>query len=986
MAGEPTNPPRQPSGWQPPLNDAGSGKPPPPMPSPPSSLPPKESDDDRMMRQFLEAQSQIKTLLTELKATASKEVYAAATEELIKATKERVEADKKHSEDLNSLNKEYQEFMEVLEDGSVVWKKNTEFIEMEYRDKKANLDAIKGEKEKAEEDANTKIEILDMKIRDLDNRIFALRDRAAEASDEMRRTNHPLMEDAEKEYGDIVAALNKEYDEAIDLTEETKRLVKVNMRLIELEAKSLKQKKEFSELERIRHKELIELYEKLGTEAATANAERIKVLLGEVKGGGSPTGMFNAREIGKHLDEFLEEQRKILEKAHPEKSENEIAELLRQLIRDGKHTADLEARVREKYDEEMRDLMEKEVESVMREEKVSRKLATLIVNDMKKNKKTEFGREFHDLLVTQRKSLATIKKMETTDTLALAASNERDRRNLEIIAETKTDTRLDQILLVVQKGFFDIKGLLFPKDNSSGWFKWILRALLVAGVFAATAYIGFIWYKVKFIGSMLGRIFGLLPRLSSVLDWRIVNFFKRIGDMITKVRSAVSGPIGMMMKILTPIGNVLMRVIGWMGTIFGFLTRGTGILSMLMRTIGIAWRFVGKLGPIFMAISIIIDAVRGAIRGYERFGGLKGIVIGIVAGLVDWLTFGFIGLDNILEGFASLGRGVMAVFEGIIKVGAGIVKLIFFLQYTLPNKIGEFIFSLAQKTADLIAEGLVAIWDMIQEPLMKLGEMLYAIPGMYVDFVVSQFKALGSIVSNISEWIMGVLSSGADMLSDAFSTLWNWISGGAILGGLKDLGTYLWDQISGMVVGWWDGIVGGIKKLMIRIGDALGKIPIIGSSLKKFFHGAGGGSDGGASTEMTGSASSLNRAVKSANSMVEDTNRMTGSIRNIRRETSKLTLETERTAMADRITRGASKLPTSNERLDGRDIQRANGNAENARLRATSSSQPIIINSPKTNVVNSGGDSGGGTVLMPAWSRNNDPTNSSMNMGNQPPA
>ena len=981
MAGEPTNPPRIP-----PTNDAGSGKPPPFMPPPPSSLPNlPEPDNDRMMREFVEAQKQIKGLLEELKRVTSKEVYDASAKKVIEATHERVEADKKHSEDLENLNKQYQEFMEVLEDGSIVWKKNTEFIQIEYQDKKADLDAIRKKKEDAEAEAKDKLGKLDIQIYDLRSKLSEMHRQAFRSSKEMERSNHPLKEDAEKEYESLVKTLEKANIETTNLVDETRRLALVSKRLIQLEAMALKQKKEFSELDSIRHKELIELYEKLGTEATAANAERIKVLLGEVKGT-TPTGIFNAREIGKHLDEFLEEQRKILEKAHPEKSENEIAELLRQLIRDGKHTADLEARVKEKYDDEMRDLMEREVESVMREEKVSRQLATLIVNDRKKNKKTEFGREFHDLLVTQRKSLATIKKMETTDTLALAASNERDRRNLEIIAETKADTRLDQILLVVQKGFFDIKGLLFPKDNSSGWFKWILRALLVAGVFAATAYIGFIWYKVKFIGSMLGRIFGLLPRLSSVLDWRIVNFFKRIGDMITKVRSAVSGPIGMMMKILTPIGNVLMRVIGWMGTIFGFLTRGTGILSVLMRTIGIAWRFVGKLGPIFMAISIIIDAVRGAIRGYERFGGLKGIVIGIVAGLVDWLTFGFIGLDNILEGFASLGRGVMAVFEGIIKVGAGIVKLIFFLQYTLPNKIGEFIFSLAQKTADLIAEGLVAIWDMIQEPLMKLGEMLYAIPGMYVDFVVSQFKALGSIVSNISEWIMGVLSSGADMLSDAFSTLWNWISGGAILGGLKDLGTYLWDQISGMVVGWWDGIVGGIKKLMIRIGDALGKIPIIGSSLKKFFHGAGGGSDGGASTEMTGSASSLNRAVKSANSMVEDTNRMTGSIRNIRRETSKLTLETERTAMADRITRGASKLPTSNERLDGRDIQRANGNAENARLRATSSSQPIIINSPKTNVVNSGGDSGGGTVLMPAWSRNNDPTNSSMNMGNQPPA
>lgn len=981
-AGEPTNSPRIP-----PTNDAGSGKPPPPMPPPPSSLPASfESNEDRMMREFVEAQKQIKSLLEELTRVTSKEVYDASAKKVIEATKERVEADKKHSEDLEDLNKQYQEFMEVLEDGSVVWKKNTEFIQIEYQDKKADLDAIRKKKEDAEAEAKDKLGKLDIQIYDLRSKLSEMHRQAFRSSKMMERSNHPLKEDAEKEYEELVTTLEKANIETSELVDETRRLALVSKRLIQLEAMALKQKKEFSELDRIRHKELIELYEKLGTEAATANAERIKVLLGAVKGT-TPTGIFNAREIGKHLDEFLEEQRKILEKAHPEKSENEIAELLRQLVRDGKHTADLEARVKEKYDDEMRDLMEKEVESVMSQEKVSRKLATLIVNDMKKNKKTEFGREFHDLLVTQKKSLSVIKEMKATDALALAASNERDRRNLEVIAETRADDRLDQILLVVRKGFFDIKELLFPKDDKAGWFKWILRALLLAGVFAATGYIAFLWYKVKFIGSMLGRIFGFLPRLgarlSTMLDWRIVSFFKRIGEMIGRIRSAVSGPIGMIMKILSPIGTLIMKVIGWIGPIFGFLSRGTGMLSMLLRTIGIAWRFVGKLGPIFMAISIIIDAVRGAIKGYERFGGLKGIVIGIVAGLIDWLTFGFIGLDNILEGFASLGTGLIGVFEGLVKVIVGAIKVWYWINFTLPKLIGEFIFGLAQKTADFIAEGLVAIWDVIVKPMEMLGQMLIEIPKMIGDFIVS---SLSNIASSITDWIMGVLSSGADMLSDAFSTLWHWISGGAILGGLKDLGTYLWDQISGMVVGWWDGIVNGIKKLMIRIGDALGKIPIIGGSLKKFFHSAGGGSEGGTSTEMSGAASSLNRAVKSANSIVEDTNKMTGSIGNIRKETTKLTLETQRTTMADRLTRGTSKLPTANDRIGGGDIQRASGNAENARLRATSSSQPIIINSPKTNVVNSSGDSGGGTVLMPAWSRNNDPTNSAMNGGNQPPS
>ena len=157
---------------------------------------------------------------------------------------------------------------------------------------------------------------------------------------------------------------------------------------------------------------------------------------------------------------------------------------------------------------------------------------------------------------------------------------------------------------------------------------------------------------------------------------------------------------------------------------------------------------------------------------------------------------------------------------------------------------------------------------------------------------------------------------------------------------------------------------------------------MIGPSLKKFFHGMGKGSDGGESGSSSATSSSLKRAVDSANEIANNTSKMGESLRGVRRESVKLSIEAERTAMADRISgKGAGAIPSRS--YNGSEIQAASMGTAQARMKATVQPQPIIVNSPTTNVVNSrmGGE---GTVFFPSSSRNNDPSVGEMQSGNSP--
>jgi hypothetical protein len=981
MTGEPTNRPnlpgRNPGGV--PLNDQNVGRAN-PAPPPPSSLPP-DTKDNKILREyeaFLEVAKQIRASMASL--NESNAAFKTLSDNVVKTSKTRMTQEKQHEKAVEALQKQYEEFTQVTADGKRVFREGTDFIQMEYLQKLMELNDSFDKTLKEEVAARQKADAEQAKLNLVRSDLMRLHQMLGDLGEDVTRSGL-FTKEAQDEYnavmGEATEIAKKVREEQEKTAKQTKELVFVAKRLMQVEQAAMKQREELRKRDELSAQErekgaeerakteadAEEAKKKAEEDAKKAGADdtqklimaaneesaaRIKLLLSGTDGG----GIFNAKEIGKQLDEFLSEQTELLRKANPDKSENEIALLLRKLVEDGQHRAELETKVSEKYRQDMLDLTEKEVESVMSEEKVSKRMAMMIVEDRKKNKKTEFGREFRRLLELQKKSLITIQKMENHDALALSLAEETERRDLEIRAETKADNRLDRILDLMEKGFFDLKGI-FKKRDGEGWFKWILRALLLAGVFAATAYIAFLWVKVKFIASLLGK----LPAQLSKISTRVAQAISSIGAKFAQLKRAIMDPISRIGRFLAPIGSGIVRIVSMIGRIAGFVSAGTGIFSMIMRVMRIAWRFVGKLGPVFIAISIIIDLIRGIMRGYERFGGIQGIALGIIAGLVDWLTFGFIGLDNILDGLEATIEGLAiaigATVEAIVWLVKGIANVWYFINIRLPQLIG----------------GL----------LLDLG--MYLFEG-FTKIVTSIVGFIGNQIGTIANWLMGIIKSATDMLYSAFSTLWKWISGGAILGGLKDLGSYIWDKISGMVVGWWEGIANGMKKLMIRIGNALGGLPLIGPSLKKFFHGVGKGSDGGESGSSSATSSTLKRAVDSANEIANNTSKMGESLRGVRRESVKLSIEAERTAMADRISgKGAGAIPSRS--YNGSEIQAASMGTAQARMKATVQPQPIIVNSPTTNVVNSrtGGE---GTVFFPSSSRNNDPSIGEMQSGNSP--
>jgi hypothetical protein len=313
--------------------------------------------------------------------------------------------------------------------------------------------------------------------------------------------------------------------------------------------------------------------------------------------------------------------------------------------------------------------------------------------------------------------------------------------------------------------------------------------------------------------------------------------------------------------------------------------------------------FLGSLFPfpISMAIKSLLNTVFEKFAG-GAFGKIADVImsiVGIFTGIWDNAKEAWAKIKSIWSGegsiFSKIGKTIWALFEMVIKNW----KLIFV-------NVGK------------------AIWSWFT----GLMEIVYKLPIMLVT------------------WILEKLGWVEEGTTEAVSKLWDWITGGGLLGKLVELGSWLYEWITTRVQEAWDKITGKVKEEVETTAEAAkllatnpaaalsGGMDLPSSVGTGYKWGKPNPPEG--SEESTSTTSTTPSIAKSIDTPVPLPSFLYGN-----------------TVAARTVMQGVAA-------------------ASEARINATTSTAAgTAINAPTTNVVNGGGQP---TLIMPPVSRNTDPT------------
>lgn len=1002
---ESTNQPSNlgPNPGRPPMNDQGIGRPN-PAPPPPSSLPRlPESKDDAAIRNyeaFLDAAKQIKEATEEIKKSQGQ--FTEATKEVVKTNEDRLKAEIEHRDAVEALKKEYEEFTEKTESGDTVFRAGTDFIQMEFLRKLGDLNDAFDLSLSKEATAKQKATQIDDQIRRQSELILSLNRRVNEIGQSIVADGifaQEAMDEYKAVIEEAISVAKKTEETQTEAATNARELLWVAKRLVQVEQAAMKQKEEFRKAEaeeakkreegdaaaaaaaaadvesrekeeesRKNTEDQVKRFEKQAALQARndADAKTIKELLSE-RGG----GIFNARDIGKEFDSILNKERDRLKELMPDASMDTIEDHLRNLVKQGAFKQRLEDTVHEKYRQEILDLMEKEVETVMREEKVSKKAAIAIVEMRKKSSSTEFGKEFKRLTELQKKSVEEIRSLNEKQEQALAFGKEKDRRDLELQAEERRKDGIAELSDFLKVRLYEIKDLLKLKDKG-GFFWWLKMIVFILGaVLGAT--VGYIFYKIKFIANMITALPRLLGSISSSVG-RIPLIGKSISDKLialqktlsleyakllqginrifapfTRVFSAINRAISSVVRVASSIGQYLARIGRFISNMARFFPQMSGVLRAFMAGFRIAFAIVGKIAVPLMIVTALYDVIMGAIRGYKEMGGFKGIVLGLIGGIVNWLTFGLMDFKTILEGLdavwdMTIGKVVRVFTIAFDTIGGVLTNF----RDTLGNIIDAF-------------KGPGSFMSKLGNALMEAGKgilrSLAITFGGVLKLLLNSIFPFGDMVDTVYMKITGWLSDVGNWFTRTLTPMWEGLVRFVkLLGNLhniiydkiKDFAVKLKDKIVDTIMGWVNKVVDVFKGIMGAIADKLGGIPIIGPKIKEYLSG-------------NESSTSVSKNIDSSTveKMLKD---------------SKVLTRVEREAMAVRLSQSSSFSPMGygGSKFTGRDVNSAASRTEMAKLAAQTAASTVAVNAPTTTVVKSGG--GEAATFLPSSSRNNDPT------------
>jgi hypothetical protein len=943
MAGESTNKPQGPGSnpGRPPINDQGAAMPN-PAPNPPSSLPPPtdvaktaealekmRAETERglaAMEEFKKEQQAVnKTLSDHASAIeAAKKAQDEYAKAMIDAKKEVFEQEKAKKE----IDENYKEFIDEI---TGKWKEGTESQQKLYHAEIAAIDAKVEEKKEAERAARAK---------ELETRT------AVETAEKQRLLALASIQYLEKLIGTVgeidsslaaeLAPSLKEITEANlrassgfvtfenNLENLPKSLKEVNdeIRLYELKENAAAEKKIFDKRQEGLKKqaEQTEAFEKLKIEDSL-KAQDDEILNALVASG----GVAGAADIKKFLDEFVEMEKERLKKLAPDATEEQIAKRIALALEvKGKDFAG--SKISEKAQTDRLEIEKKFIEKMMSDKNVSKATAQQMVRDMRTNKSSEMYKELKEINEREQEQLMSLKKLDDNQVQAIQRADQERADRLQDEAEgagkdpaklfANLGNRIASKLDALKGAFGDIFG------QNSGWLKKIL--LILTMVIGAT--IGYIWYKIQAIT----KILGFIPGFSKM--------FGGIGGIFSSAGAGISGFFG---KLFAPITNLLRPIL----SIFPKLTGSLGAFS---RAFSIGFQVLGKA---FFYITLTFDIIMGAIRGFQKLGSIEGALMGAVAGLVKFFTFGLIEFEDIFNFINDYLAPVFKMIAGTLSNAFTLIKDIFTTTINSWAKAFKILGS-DMEWGEKIKELVKIAGKQVASLIGILGRYLFNQVMTFFGGIFSSTKG-GSLVEKIVNFV-----------SDSFKFIWTTIVNG--------------------FVGLFEYIKSGeffadvTKALMGKSSEEEKKEQMAKEGLDE--------------QEMQAiSDYSKRRGDEAYRQMVAQGNTQGAVEARDEAEQEAFQLELERVSNLKKKARiEAATTVTIREMRQSKqrtffagDVAAASADVDMAKLAASrAATTTAAINAPATTIVNGGG--GESTVLMAPVSRNNDPTFRGFSMSESP--
>ena len=929
MAGESTNNPMGSGGnpGRPPLNDQGMGQPN-PAPPPPASAIPDPSDITQAFDQFVDKNNELNKTIEKLNASLA-ETLKKEQETRTKLAEAAIRQQRLYVKQENERKKVEEEYKKYRkEDGT--WYENTKKIKEEY-DKKLSegLSGVSAELKAAEEEVMQHASSLEESKKILESESKQRSDSIAEMkamSEKISDYNFGVGLDLEAALDRSIFALDQigvtvaEMQQRV--SEETGKLVEDGLNKLMQEenaaAEALKkanyeealkkEKQAFDkrmENERLAASQMAENRKKAAEYAQEYADQQKKEAEGDVLASKfiSQGGIVGLSEIKEQIDAITEAEMKRYSLENPDATPDAIEAHKEQFLESKKSAIVQQMMV--KQERELNEIRKKQVETIMKEKGVSLAAATSMA------KSRGDSQEIRDAQKRHKETIDRFKSLEKTELVAISHMKQESVKAAEREAEAANDTpawaqKMIDEYIKSSESMKELLGDIFKKED--GWFKTILILLAVV------------------IGGTIGYIYNYIKMVWSALTF-ITKYIPVVGKMFAGIGSGVGGFMGKLGSGFLSLEKGLMamsKAIPFVGRLLGFFPRILG-----------AMRFgFGLVSKIFFPLQILIsliDGVIGAFKGFKQMG-LKGAIMGAVAQIISGLTFGLLNFQTIFDFFNKTMGGLFETFATFAKQSYNMMIKPFVDAF--KNIVGIF-----QGGGSLVSKVLKSVVEMfLAYAKFLVGRLVQTFIMIPIMLIKAAFYLVKFFVYDLPK-----------MLADAVMWVWDWITSGVWIDDLLDFGTWL----HGKLVGFFTDIINSIA-------DALGELPIIGSSIKAAL--------GGGTPETP-------PEVEKAKDIFESPQRSSVAILPQSMPSAAVPLAPGSFTTVPIGGQGggvqfaAMSMPQS---YPVGSLNTAANQTSMAQFQANRQDSSMI-NAPTTNLIGGGGG-GGSAVLMSRMSRNNDPT------------
>jgi hypothetical protein len=357
------------------------------------------------------------------------------------------------------------------------------------------------------------------------------------------------------------------------------------------------------------------------------------------------------------------------------------------------------------------------------------------------------------------------------------------------------------------------------------------------------------------------------------------------------------------------------------------------------------------LGKFFFYITLAFDIIMGAVKGFQKLGNVEGILMGAVAGLVKFFTFGLVEFDDI---FNFINDNLAPAFK---MIGDTLTNAFNFVKDIFSTTIKSW--SKAFKILGSNQE-----WGEKVRELVKIaGKQVASLIGMTGKFLINQIMILfGSIFSSTKGG--SLVGKIVNFVGDSFKFIWKTIVEGFI-------GLFEYIKSGEFVADVTRALVGGIseeekKERMAEEGLTEEEMQAVSEYSKR--RGDEAYRQMVAEGNYQGAVEARDQADKEAFEL----------------ELERVSLQKKKARIDTAVTYTVGELKKPKQRtFFAGDVAAASAEASMAKLAASkAATTTAAINAPATTIVNGGG--GESTVLMAPVSRNNDPTFRGFSMSESP--